>query len=428
MRVLKPSGQKTHASGKGAGKSSHRLMWGLAVLCCVALSAGLSYLWDLNTATATLSLTYEQGSSGRTPNGLWFDPAEIGTEAVAERAIERAGMAGELEPDALRSMVSVLPVREEDIRAGQVSASYRVILRLPGPYPGGISPERLLACLCEAYRAWFLEQYLLTPKALALSELSEMDYVQRGVYMEMMARRTEEYLAQREGAMGAFVAEDGGSFSALRSQAEDFRRGELAAFCAYIAESGAAKDPQAQITRLERAGSRLEALAEQYGKEAVAYRWVLEGYARALGNVWVPVGGDGSMRLLRAETGRDRLALLAEEKSAQADAMRRNLAVNRAQLERLRAEAVPSAVEAAEAWSSRMAARLSDIVQQVWTYERLCVEERMGGVVAFRVDTPSPLERMHLARSLAAGCALCGLWGAAAGLRRRKAGAQRSEG
>lgn len=431
MHVPESSGRKTHASAENAAKSGggRLFMWAMAALCCAALCAGLSYLGDLNMAAATLSLTYEEGSDGRTPNGLWFDPAEIGSEAVARMAVGRAGIAGEMEPDALQGMVAVLPVREERIGMGQVSASYRVVLRLPRAYLQRISPEQLLESLCAEYRAWFLEQYLLTPKALALSDMSEMDYAQRGAYLEMMTRRTEEYLGQREASMGAFVAEDGSSLSALRLQAEDFRQGELAAFCAYIAESGAARDAEDQIARLERAGSRLAGLAEQYSKEAVAYRWVLEEYAGAPADVWVPVGGSGgSMSLLRAETGRDRFALLAEEKSAQADEMRRNLAVNEARLERLRTGATPSAVETAEAWASRVEARLSDIVQQVWAYERLCVEEKMGGVIVFSVDDPSLPERMHLARSAAAGCALCALCGAAASLRRRKTNAQQSEG
>lgn len=353
-----------------------------------AFAAGF-YAAGQNMAKAVLSLTYEEASQGETPNGTWLNWQAIRSGNVIGRAIELAGI--DIAPEVLRS---ALDVRLPDENINQVSASCVVTLRLQrGAYEPGTA-RVLLERVCEAYRAYVLEHDLVSPKALALADMSSMDGVQQSAYVRMMAERAQTYLRQREEQMGAFVTEDGQSFTQMQALLADFLK-ELSAFDACIQVSGTPGERQRMMERARRAEADAAAAIRHYEREAEIYRSVLLDYGGVYPEVWAPIGGgQGEVVLRRAADGADHFAALVQERLAQAEEARREQAVNQALLNRLAEE--PSPALETDAWAEELRMRLCSIVEQIGMFDRLCVAERMGDVIRYEIREPSWAERLHL--------------------------------
>lgn len=188
-------------------RGTHWLKTTLCVLAACAIAgtviSAIQFKQSTNrtSASAAIEFSFDGAADGIAPNGYAFDASAVSSDEVLEKALESAGMADRYTAEQIRAQLETQGVYPEDIvremtgydsmldftasRTLQTTkyhpTQYRVVLYRD--FDKNISQadlEKLLACIMDAYKAYFAETYAAGTNEIGISyNLADYDYPQQ---------------------------------------------------------------------------------------------------------------------------------------------------------------------------------------------------------------------------------------------------------
>ncbi len=293
-------------------RKTHWLRTTLIVLIvCGVLGAALAAVQFLGnpdpaTMSATLQFSFTDAANGIAPNGNAFNPNELTSDSVLEAALAEAGLTDTYTPEALRKCLTVTGVYPDtllkqaqdtsSLLTGQASQDLAIlnyhptvftvkITNLLEPALGNQQLRGLLESVLNAYRDYFTKQYAenLEPDVMAYDR-SGYDYVQQLDILEQNIRQVARFADELYGRRPTFTLQ-GKGFNDISTQLNALIRTEVTRLNATITMNSLTRDVARlltqyqyeisdltnQISRLEEAQKKLDALIAAYEKNEIIY-------------------------------------------------------------------------------------------------------------------------------------------------------------
>ena len=202
------------------------IVWILLMMIIAAVSfSWYSVQKNEASAEATLMLRYEQAYEGLNPNGTRFNIYELTSDAVLEKALDRAGLTGEMSRNDLLDSLEVRASGSQSAKNMYIATEYSVVLR-GDKLPRRISARSMLNLLMETYKQYFLENYGANDSALDIdwSDVENWEYLEFANIMDVKVNNLITYLngLRTESGMSQYRI-SGESFRSLSESISNFR-------------------------------------------------------------------------------------------------------------------------------------------------------------------------------------------------------------
>lgn len=232
----------------------------LFFLVCIAaqMTEGL-YAPDM-----LMVFNYEEAARGQNPNVTRFNESDILSDHILEQVIQRGDL--KLSTEQLSECLTLsTPLDEEKLDVTQASA-----LKISTEYRVRCServslyrttPRRVLNLLADVYWESFVRNYAENDSVLDLSfqELEGMEYLDVRDFLEMQARKLQNYLPAYNSESGSFrAAESGETFASLSRKIDNFINIELERYEAFALENGLSRNKTTYQSRMQYANHQLD--------------------------------------------------------------------------------------------------------------------------------------------------------------------------
>lgn len=223
--------------------------------------AGVSavfYAWNsaqanLKSASATLSLHYDEAYEGLNPNGTRFNINELLSDDVLNETIKRAGLEGKLTTGDLIDSLEVTASGSQGPKNMFIATEYSI--KLKNDYlPDRISAKNMLTLLLETYKQYFLSHYGSNDSALNInwSDVDDWEYIEFSDIMTVKVNNLITYLDDLREESGMYQYHSTGeSFKSLGESVANFRDIYLNKYTSYISINGLFKNPDNYRSKLE---------------------------------------------------------------------------------------------------------------------------------------------------------------------------------
>ena len=220
--------------------------------------AAVSFSWysvqkNDSSSTATLLLRYEQAYEGLNPNGTRFNIYELTSDAVLDKALERAGLTGEMSRQDLLGSLDVRASGSQSARNMYIATEYSVVLR-GDKLPRRINARSMLNLLMETYKQYFLENYGANDNALDIdwSDVENWEYLEFANIMDVKVNNLITYLngLRSESGMSQYRI-SGESFRSLSESISNFRNIYLNKYTSFVTINRLFRNPASFRSKLE---------------------------------------------------------------------------------------------------------------------------------------------------------------------------------
>ena len=241
---------------RSSGKQGHpfRWRWWLTLLTIVALLVNgiVSVLLEHYYGSADISLNYTEASQGLNPNETRFNQADILSEEVLERAIEKGALP--VSAENLRKTLTVFPKQG----GGTTEETYFISTQYIIEYEGNaktalLNGSRVVSLVAEAYKEGFVSEYELNDTALNMdfSKLDDLEYLDVCENLQTDGNRIAYYMQQMSNEASTFQSSTTGeTFASISSEAFDAVDVMVERLRAYVLENNIAKRRTDYISRL----------------------------------------------------------------------------------------------------------------------------------------------------------------------------------
>ncbi len=382
------------------------LFLALCLACCAFF-----YIKSLNTASAVVSMEYEEASRGLTPSQTRFNIYEIQSADVMERLIAYAGLEGKISPEELGRCVRVRATHSRNVSGSVnfISTSY-VIEFTRSDKIQRRSAQAMLSLLCKAYREFFVERYGINHSILNfdIGDLKFNDeYLLTVDLLELKSEQLRKYVQLCRRSNKNYRDPDTGiSFSALEQRINNFFDYDLARLRSYIIENGIANDQSALSAMLDYK-IRMDRL--EHDKLMAAYdedNKGIEIYDTAMSAVVMIPTEDVTMRyyMSRTKTGMDNLALHADAQLAGATERTKEIEYKKYLIGKMQS-GTPKAEqrEKADAMIRQMTSTLDSLASDIRTVDSAFASYKARNYLSFHdegarfLDRISPLQSVGIA-------------------------------
>ena len=273
-----------------------------------------------NTVNTTMSLNYEEGSKGLNPNSTRFNMYELKSNAVLERAIQYLGLTGDITPEQLSEHISVGNANSKAINTEEsnyfISTSFNVSYT-KNKEAKKDSAKDIMTMICKAYNDVFHENYADKKTALTynMDDITDMEYVEIGDELTILANQMDEYLSGRVSENGTYKSvETGQTFQTVKRMVQNLLEYDISKYKSFVLETGLAKEKEQFIQTLYYKNSVLDM---QYQKSMADYSVRQDGISKydeaMIGTVMIPaVNEKNEYYMSRTNIGIDYLAKDAE--------------------------------------------------------------------------------------------------------------------
>lgn len=205
--------------------------------------------------SAEITLNYDLASKGLNPNGTRFNPTDILSDEVLNRAVQKGALENITARD-LKEALQVWPAIQGDSsskRSYFISTQF-VIQYTATPKTAAYNGEKILTLVTQAYKEWFVKQYSVNTDALKLdfTQAESSDYLDACSILDKLAQSVGAYMDGMSGKEPAFrSALNEETFQSVSSQAYAVANTLVERMRAHILEKRVSKDSQAYVQRLE---------------------------------------------------------------------------------------------------------------------------------------------------------------------------------
>lgn len=380
----------------------------LFAMAAVLLACSVLFYCRSNQQSgAILSLNYEESTAGLTPSGSRFSASEIRSEEVMTRAIEYAGLTGQVDPYELAQCVGVdsysnrgFGVEEED---NYIATSYYVSLtdriRLP------IDPEQMLKLILKAYKDVFFSKYADTSTVFPQTDVdySSMEYMDIVDYLDLRLSKIYYFLNKQIEEDREFTsASTGLTFKQLQEMQSNLSSLPYAQLEAYIWEHGIARDAAMSIQTLQYKNSRLSLSYEQYMDEYEIRVNTIEAYQNSMiDSVLIPTyDASNEYYMARTKIGIDDLALEAEDYLSQAKEVQTSIDNNQDMITKIEAGATAQQRSTADQMITDLDSQITDLERLVTQVNREYLNSQTHNYLTIQYMYPDIAQKLNLSLGL----------------------------
>ena len=345
------------------------------VLLCAGISVLLVcslyfYFQNDREATVVLSLNYEQSTQGLTPNDTRFSISEVRSEAVAQRAIQYAGLEGQIDPEDLIDCIEVgtYTNRGYDYDDAYIATSFyiTVVDGYEKNTKGACPPGEMLKLVMKAYKDVFFSSYVSDEIIFTMEEVdyTDMEYLNITAYLEKRLNQVNTFLSKLVNEDIAFASEETGmTFQKLQEIRDNIHDVTYQDFKAYVWENGLAKDPTLTIETLNYQNSNLQKDYKRAMDEHDIRVTIIEEYQnKMIDSVLIPTYDDkGEYYMARTKTGIDELANEAEGYLQEANSYQVQMDQNQDMIQNIQAGSAQGKQERAEEMIQSLDTQISNL-------------------------------------------------------------------
>lgn len=389
----------------------------LCLLLC-SLVGGLIYFGIAGCATVScvMSLNYEESAKGKTPNGGRFSASDFLSQDYLNAILQKTGLQGEITTSELADMITISPTNAKTVTDEEdyyITSSYRVNLQMPWLLMREIRPSVMLDEICRAYQEKFTNENQVTAKSLEIQkDYTDMDYDEISAYFSMMNKRIRNYLDVRNGQAGAYMSDDGLTYSALRKESLNLESYTLAEFKSYIWENGIAKDRNRRMADLQEMNRQLKWKHANASQKSAIYMEILNMYNNQMASsVLIPTYDEnGAFYMSRTKVGIDDLALDANSLLSDATDYNQSMETNTSKIDALSRNDLNRNQTMAEKMVKTISDELSNIVSKVESVDADYYAQKISEYLMFRDTETSRMQRFGVKKAAMAAIAICILY------------------
>lgn len=381
-------------------------VWISILLAIVVCASAFFFIYRNNyTATAEMSLNYEEAASGLNPNATRFNAYNIASKEVVEDMLRYCGINPEsVDVNSLCNAITITSTNNKAFSKGDyyISTTYKITLKKPVSIKG-ISTENLLNFLCKAYKDHLYSTNTENRSILDfnIDIFHDKEYLEIADLLDLKARQIEKYLNTRAKQSKAFVEiESDETFKSLVQRVEDIRSYDIAKFRTFVIEAGCSDDKERYITSLSYT-NLLKGLA--YDKDMTAYNVHNDGikmYDDAMISVVMIPSIDEARRtyyMSKTKTGMDYLASRADGLLSTAQETAKEITINQNIMAKMRAGTnEQTKIQKANQMIEDIRDKFSDLSRQIETIDKAYFKYKTKDYLTFKTVKQSLVRKLHL--------------------------------
>jgi hypothetical protein len=413
----------------------------LILLAAVILSGGY-FLWNSSkTASAQMSLNYEESAYGLNPNSTRFYLYDIKDPDVVKGMLEYSG----IDPDSvdLDEVINCITVRATNTKAISesttqdesyfISTTYKITMSRPSQIKD-VDVRVLLNFLCKSYKDYFYSSFTENRSILDfdIGQFDEHEYMVIADLFDMKAQQIEKYLNTRVKQSKSFTEQESDeTFKSLVQKVEDIRNYDIESYRSFVKEAGCSYDKTNYIRSLEYV-NRIKNI--DYQKEIAAYALNNEGikmYNDALIDVVLIPSVDSQKNtyyMSRTKTGMDYMAKQADDHLSSAKDIAKEIKYNNKIIsEMLSGTNRLTDIKKANTMIDEINQKFSDLSKQVEAVDKAYVKYRTKDYLTFKTSNASLSQKVQPVKLFAIAMGLLFLIFAAIWLRMKDVGTRGNE-
>ncbi len=377
------------------------------LIICLVLSL-VHYLGNGNMAYATVSFNYSEASNGLNPNKTRFNSYEILSDAVMTSAVELAGLQDSIDAKELAKHITLSPVDSGNSSGDDnyISTTYSVFLDASGLHKKNRTAMDLLANVCNAYKAYFLEnngdnQEILKIR-LGTSEQSE-PYLRLNE-IKLRANQLEKYIDARMSQNKAFTDEKTGeTFDAYEKRLQNIIDYDIPNASAYITECGIAKD-NGELTQILEYKNKMDTM---YADKQMAYYSAdnngIAMYEKLMSSIiMIPTLDETDQYYMsRTKTAMDKMARNADSQLSEATSYKKEIVSTNYVMEKMRKnESNEEKLASARGMINKLEKNLDDISADLLSFDKSYLEYKQQNYITVNYSRPSFLQQIGIKKTV----------------------------
>lgn len=381
--------------------------WSLFLACILVFVClcGYFYVDSYKTVQSVMTLNYEQSAKGQNPNGTRFNISDLSSETVLKRAIEYAGLTGQVTPAELANNLTVSGSAARDInKTYYITTSYNISFKNPKSVRG-ISSWDMLGLICKAYKDFFYDSYTTNTAILSddYSRTGQMEYREVGAFFSLRASQINRYLNMRQSENVAFTSEETGeTFQSLGKLVSNLQNYQIADYNAYVWENGIVRDAENYHATLSYINSQMSKQHTIESNEYSIRREVIDLFSNAMStSILIPtINTKQEFYMARTKSGVDYLASQADYHLSNAQSLDQSITKNNDRLNKINPTAAAQATTA-DTMIKNVLTELERIESLIVKTDKEYISQRTRNYLTFDERGISIVNRVQLRKSLA---------------------------
>lgn len=388
-------------------KKSLFAMFKLRVPICILLVAAMAVsgcyfaIESRNTATAEMSLNYEESANGLNPNSTRFNAYELASADVASGMLSACG----IDPDSvnLNAVMNSISVRPTNAKAFSednffISTSYRITIHKPS-FIKGIRAQDLLSLLCKSYKDYLFANYTENRSILYfdIDEFEAKEFMEIADLLDLKAQQIDKYLNTRVKQSKTFTEKQSEeTFKSLAQKVDDLRHYDIEKYRVFVLQTGTSYDKAGYIRALSYI-NRMKGLS--YNKDMAAYTVRNDGikmYDESMISVVMIPSIDDSKNtyyMSKTKTGMDYMASQADNHLLTAQETAKEIAVNKDIISKMYAGVnKESDIRKANKMIADIRQKFDDLSRQIETVDKAYIKYRTKDYLTFKTTEQSLLQ------------------------------------
>ena len=228
--------------------------WILLICFVTTMVYGVFNHFELKKSVhAIIALNYSEASQALNSNGTRYNMAEIVSDEVVARAIEK-GALKDVTVKQLKNCLSVYPCVQGGVGD---ETQYHISTEFAVEYHASkktdhLDSENVIKLVTSAYKEYYIEKYTdnfsLSPEKPDFSNMEYMDIVS---YFDKESQAILNYLYGMAGKNNSFVTESGSTFNSIAGKVHQFKATQINQnLRALIQQNGVVRDKTGYVDRL----------------------------------------------------------------------------------------------------------------------------------------------------------------------------------
>ncbi len=229
--------------------------WIILICFVTTMVYGLLNHFELKKSVhAIISLNYSEASNALNSNGTRYNMAEIISDEVVERAIEK-GALKDVTVKQLKNCLVVYPCVQGGV--GDES-EYHISTEFAVEYHASkdtahLDSENVIKLITTAYKEFYIEKYTDNFKLKAEKpDFSEMEYMDIVLYLDKETQAVLNYLYGMAEKNSGFVTENGSTFNSIAGKVYQFKETQINQnLRSLILQNGVVRNEEKYVDRLK---------------------------------------------------------------------------------------------------------------------------------------------------------------------------------
>lgn len=373
-----------------------------AALALTAVFAVFNHMNEKNSVYAVVSLNYSEASQAQNSNGTRYNMAEITSDEVIKRAIEKGALENVSASD-LKKCFIVYPYLQGDVDSPD---KYHISTEFAVEYHASkktqhLDAENVMKLLTSAYKEYYIEKYIDSFKldsALEKPDLADTEYMDVVSYFDKQATSLLNYMYGMAEKSPSFVTKNNTTFNSIAGKIYQFRQTQIDQnLKSLILQNGISRDKVSYIDRLSYINTNTDFDRQ---KNAVSFdlcNQAIAMYSEDMTRVvLVPTwDSSGKYYMGRTKVGIDELSVMATDFSSKVASGEQDIANNNLVIGKMQAAFGNDGARAgADALISEIDGKLSAFSSEAVSAAREYLSSKMNQCIAVSVTGTSILSEL----------------------------------